>query len=129
MRIFRFFITFSFTAIPPKDYNEWIVLQNNDIWIGYTETNFPWCQSKMIFNNSIEEITITQTNSKFKMPNTIVAEKANISKKLWVLDNVKIIDYKGENKKLSNLKYQSSFDGEIIANLFSNLNSLNLYQL
>ena len=80
-------------------------------------------------DNSIEEITITQTNSKFKMPNTIVAEKANISKKLWVLDNVKIIDYKGENKKLSNLKYQSSFDGEIIANLFSNLNSLNLYQL
>jgi len=63
------------------------------------------------------------------MPNTIIAEKANISNKLWKLINVKIIDYKGQNKKFSNFDYKSSFDGEIIANLFSNLNSLNLYQL
>ena len=80
-------------------------------------------------DNSIEEITITQTNSRFKMPNTIIAEKANISKKLWKLENVKVINFKGQNNKFSNLNYQSSFNGEIIANLFSNLNSLNLYQL
>ena len=63
------------------------------------------------------------------MPNTIIAEKADISKKLWDLINVKIINYKGEKKNLSNLQYKSSFNGEIVANLFSNLNSLNLYQL
>ena len=79
--------------------------------------------------NLIEKVTITQTNSNFKMPNTIIAEKADISKKLWNLINVKIIDYKGQNKKYSNFDYRSSFNGEIIANLFSNLNSLNLYQL
>ena len=43
--------------------------------------------------------------------------------------NVKIIKYNGEKESLTNLNYNSSFDGEIIANLFSNLNSLNLYQL
>ena len=59
----------------------------------------------------------------------IIAEKADISKKLWDLINVKIINYKGEKKNLSNLQYKSSFNGEIVANLFSNLNSLNLYQL
>jgi len=85
--------------------------------------------AKKFKENSIEKITITQTNSNFKMPNTIIAEKANISNKLWKLINVKIIDYKGQNKKFSNFDYKSSFDGEIIANLFSNLNSLNLYQL
>ena len=79
--------------------------------------------------NSIEKITITQTNSNFKMPNTIIAEKADITNKLWELINVKIINYKGQNKKFSNFDYKSSFDGEIIANLYSNLNSLNLYQL
>ena len=67
--------------------------------------------------------------SEVDMPNTIVAEKANISKKLWNLINVKIINYKGEKKNFSNFEYKSSFNGEIIANLFSNLNSLNIYEL
>jgi len=85
--------------------------------------------AKQFKENLIEKITITQTNSNFKMPNTIVAEKADISKKLWELINVKIINYNGESKKLSDFKYESSFNGELISNLFSNLNSLNLYQL
>jgi len=63
------------------------------------------------------------------MPNTVIAEKADISTKLWKLNNVKMINYKGQNEKHSKIEYKSSFNGEIIANLFSNLNSLNLYQL
>ena len=34
-----------------------------------------------------------------------------------------------ENKKFKKIQYNSSFDGEIISNLFSNLNSMNIYQL
>ena len=85
--------------------------------------------AKKFKENLIEKVTITQTNSNFKMPNTIIADQANISKKLWKLNNVKVINYKGENKNFLNSEYKSSFNGEIIANLFSNLNSLNLYQL
>ncbi len=85
--------------------------------------------AKKFKENLIENVTITQTNSSFKVANTIIAEKAYISKKTWKLNNVKIINNKGQRKKLSNFDYNSSFNGEIIANLFSNLNSLNLYQL
>ena len=85
--------------------------------------------AKKFKENLIENVTITQTNSNFKFPNTTIAEKAYITKKLWKLVNVKIINHNGENKKLPNFEYKSSFNGEIIANLFSNLNSLNLYQL
>jgi len=85
--------------------------------------------AKQFKENLIEKITITQTDPKFKMPNTIIAEKADISKKLWNLINVKIINFNGEKESLSNFEYKSSFNGEIVANLFSNLNSLNLYQL
>ena len=35
----------------------------------------------------------------------------------------------GEKKNLKSFVYNSSFDGEIISNLFSNLNALNIYQL
>ena len=111
--------------------NEYLAVVNESgLWIKEEiDETINIIHAKQFKENIIEKITITQTNSKFKMPNTIIAEKADISKKLWDLINVKIINYKGEKKNLSNLQYKSSFNGEIVANLFSNLNSLNLYQL
>ena len=111
--------------------NEYLAVVNESgLWIKEEiDETINIIHAKQFKENIIEKITITQTNSKFKMPNTIIAEKADISKKLWDLINVKIINYKGEKKNLSNLQYRSSFNGEIVANLFSNLNSLNLYQL
>ncbi len=106
------------------------VVNESGLWIKEEiEETVNIIHAKKFKENLIEKITITQTNAKFKMPSTIIAEKADISKKLWKLVNVKIINYKGDNKNLSNFEYKSSFNGEIIANLFSNLNSLNLYQL
>ena len=111
--------------------NEYLAVVNESgLWIKEEiDETINIIHAKQFKENIIEKITITQTNSKFKMPNTIIAEKADISKKLWDLINVKIINYKGEKKNLSNLQYKSSFNGEIVANLFSNLNSLNIYQL
>ena len=111
--------------------NEYLAVVNESgLWIKEEiDETFNIIHAKQFKENLIEKITITQTNSKFKMPSTIIAEKANISKKMWDLINVKIINHKGEKKNLSNLQYKSSFNGEIVANLFSNLNSLNLYQL
>ena len=111
--------------------NEYLAVVNESgLWIKEEiDETFNIIHAKKFKENLIENITITQTNSKFKMPSTIIAEKANISKKIWDLINVKIINYKGEKKNFSNLQYKSSFNGEIVANLFSNLNSLNLYQL
>ena len=114
-----------------SDQSEYLAVVNESgLWIKeeFDET-VNIIHAKKFKENLIEKITITQTNSKFKMQNTIIAEKANISRKIWNLINVKIINHKDQNKKLSNFEYESSFNGEIIANLFSNLNSLNLYQL
>ncbi len=114
-----------------SDQNEYLAVVNESgLWIkeeiGKT---YNIIHAKKFKENLIEEVTITQTNSKFESPNTIIAEKAFISEKIWKLVNVKIISDKGQNKKYSMMEYKSSFNGEIIANLFSNLNSLNLYQL
>tara|TARA_Y100001970_G_C14232597_1_gene859605 strand:- start:1192 stop:2271 length:1080 start_codon:yes stop_codon:yes gene_type:complete len=111
--------------------NEYLAVVNESgLWIKEEiDETINIIHAKQFKENLIENITITQTDSKFKKPNTIIAEKADISKKLWNLINVKIINYKGEKKNFSNFQYKSSFNGEIVANLFSNLNSLNLYEL
>ena len=114
-----------------SDQNEYLAVVNESgLWIKeeINET-INIIHAKKFKGNLIENVTITQTNSKFKMPNTIIAEKANIKEKKWKLVNVKVINYKGEHKKKSSFEYASTFDGEIIANLFSNLNSLNIYEL
>ena len=77
----------------------------------------------------LRNITITQTNAVTENINIITAKNADISNKTWSLNKVKIVDKLSGNKNYENISYKSSFDGEIISNLFSNLNSLNIYQL
>ena len=45
------------------------------------------------------------------------------------LFNVKIYSDVRETKDMINYTYSSSFNGKIISNLYSNLNSLNIFQL
>ena len=114
-----------------SDENEYLAVVNESgLWIKEEiDQTINIIHAKKFKENLIEKVIITQTNSDFKKPKTIIAEKANISKKLWELIDVRIINYQGQNNTFVKLEYKSSFNGEIIANLFSNLNSLNLYQL
>ncbi len=79
--------------------------------------------------NELENIKITELNKEYKLINTITSEQADISDKIWDLKNVKI--YSSEKKKRSvlNYNYESTFNSEIISNLYSNLSSLNIMQL
>ena len=61
--------------------------------------------------------------------NTITAKKADILSKNWSLENVSLVDKNGNKNSFKSYVYNSSFNGEIISNLFSNLNSLNIYEL
>ena len=114
-----------------SDENEYLAVVNESgLWIKEEiKDTINIIHAKKFKDNFIENVTITQTNTKFKIPNTIIADRANISNKKWLLNNVRIINNEAQNEKFNNYNYESSFDGEIIANLFSNLNSLNLYQL
>ena len=77
----------------------------------------------------LENLEITQLDHNYKLINTIVAKKADIKKKLWKLRDVKIISKDQKLLNYQNYNYLSSFDEKIISNLYSNLNSLNIFQL
>ena len=79
--------------------------------------------------DSLEELKITELDSNYKLINTIVSEEANIKTKNWVLKNVKIYEDKKKLREFEDYRYLSSFNSEIISNLYSNLNSLNILQL
>ena len=79
--------------------------------------------------NSLRSITISESDKYYKNKSTIKAESANIVSKNWQLSSVSIINESGKSNDLKSLVHNSSFNGEIISNLFSNLNSLSIYEL
>ena len=111
--------------------NEYLAVVNeNGLWIKEEiggSSNI--IHAKKFNKNNIEDVTITQSIAASDNVNIITAKNANISDKIWSLYNVKIVNKFSGSKKFENIDYASSFDGEIISNLFSNLNSLNIYQL
>ena len=111
--------------------NEYLAIVNDSgLWIKEEiNGNINIINAQKFQENMLENITITQVNKGFKTTNTLISSNANISKKLWKLNNVKIYDQNGSSKTVKSYVYRSFFNGEIISNLFSNLNSLNLYEL
>ncbi|MBD1153847.1 LptF/LptG family permease [Pelagibacterales bacterium SAG-MED23] len=79
--------------------------------------------------NFLEDLEITRLNLDYNLINTIVSKKADIKSKQWVLSEVKVYSNKKKTEFFDNYKYLSSFNEEIISNLYSNLNSLNILQL
>ena len=111
--------------------NEYLAVVNeNGLWIKEEiggSSNI--IHAKKFNKNIIEEITITQSIPATDNIKIITAKNADISSKNWSLNEVKIVEKFSGSKKYEVMNYNSSFDGEIISNLFSNLNSLNIYQL
>ncbi len=79
--------------------------------------------------NKLENLEIIELDEDYKLINTIISKTANIDKKNWILNNVKIYSDKKMVKYFETYQYKSSFNSEIISNLYSNLNSLNIFQL
>ena len=79
--------------------------------------------------NNLENIKITKLDKDYKLLNTIISNKANIESKKWVLYDVKIFSEEKNNEYFEELNYNSSFNSKIISNLYSNLNSLNIFEL
>ena len=76
--------------------------------------------------NILENLKITQLDKNYKLLNTIVSDRAIIEKKEWFLTDVRIYSENKKTESYYNYTYNSSFNEEIISNLYSNLNSLNI---
>ncbi len=79
--------------------------------------------------NRLGNVYITELDKYYKPKKTIIASAANISDKNWILKDVKIYSSNKKTQLFLNYTYLSSFDGNIISNLYSNLSSLNILQL
>ena len=111
--------------------NEYLaVVKEDGLWIKETiDENIYIIHAEKFDKNNLKSITITETDKYYNNKSTVTAEEANIVSKNWNLANVSLLNTSGNKKNLKSFVHNSSFNGEIISNLFSNLNSLNIYEL
>ncbi len=111
--------------------NEYLAVVNEDgIWIKEEiDQNIYIIHAEKFDKDKLRAISITEADRYYSNKSTISASEANIQSKNWQLNNVSILDDNGNKKKFKSYVYNSNFNGEIISNLFSNLNSLNIYEL
>ena len=105
------------------------VITKNGLWIKDKINN------KIIIINSLQvkqnfliNNFITEFDEKFNVVRNIQSEKIDISNELWLIHNAKIYNQNNYSKK-SLLKLKTNFDYKRIQTLYSNLSSLNIFQI
>ena len=85
--------------------------------------------AEKIEKNFLKNVSISQLDNDYNTVKTIFSDKVDINDKVWIVDNPEIFEIDGRKINQENTVLKSNFNLEKINNLFSNLSSLNIYQL
>ncbi len=106
------------------------VINENGLWIKDKFRNKIFIiHSEEIEKNILKNLVITKYNSDFTNETNIIAESANINSKVWKINDAFVIDTEGKKEKFSSFELETNFDYLKIYSLFSNLESLNIFEL
>ena len=105
------------------------VINDNGLWIKDTINNqINIINANKVSNQFLTDVLIIQFNEKFELNRTIEAEKIDIRTFNWNIENSNISE-NNTSKKVEQMFFKSNFDLKKINTLFSNLSSLNIYEL
>jgi lipopolysaccharide export system permease protein len=105
------------------------VINDNGLWIKDTINNqINIINANKVSNQFLTDVLIIQFNEKFELNRTIEAEKIDITTFNWNIENSNISE-NNTSKKVEQIFFKSNFDLKKINTLFSNLSSLNIYEL
>jgi len=105
------------------------VITKNGLWIKDEIDNKIYItNSSLIKDNFLIDNFITEFDKNYKVIRNIQSKKIDVSKKQWLISNVKI--YNNNNYEIKEfLKINTNFDYKRIRTLYSNLSSLSIFQL
>ena len=86
-------------------------------------------KANYIKDNDLIDVIINQFNSEFNLIKTIQSKKINIKNKYWIIDNPIITSQNISKENNQDLIFQTNFDTNKINSLFSNISTLNLFEL
>jgi lipopolysaccharide export system permease protein len=106
------------------------VVTENGLWLkDEIDKNIYIISANKIENDHLNDVTITIFNKDFDLIKIVEAEKVDISKAEWVIAKPTISQDNKTLKTDKNIKINTHFDKKKINSLFSNLSSLNIFEL
>ena len=105
------------------------VITENGIWIkDEISNNTNIINANLIIGDDLKNVIITKFDNNFKAKQYIYTESIFIKENTWVAKKAIIIENNLRTVK-ENFKFNSNFNSEKINTLFSNLNSLTMWEL
>ena len=112
-----------------KDDKYLAVVTGNGLWIRDEINNSTnYINAEKLQDTNLLNISISQFDDNFYLEKIIIAKKANIQSKNWVLEDVTISE-NNNSQRINQLLLESNFDIEKILTIFENFSSLNIFKL
>ncbi len=86
-------------------------------------------KANYIKDNFLIDVLINQFDTDFNLTKTIQSNKINIKNKRWIIEKPVVSTDNISKEDQDEMFFESNFDTNIINNLFSNISTLNLYEL
>ena len=105
-------------------------ITENGLWIkDQNRNNVNFINSKTFTVNTLIDVDIIQLDKNFQFLKNINSERAAIKNNKWILYNSKIVDKFNNVSDVEQMSFESNFTYQDISSLFSNLSSLNIWNL
>ena len=113
-----------------KDNKYLAVITENGIWIKDAKEGITSIiNAEDLKGNFLNNVDIVQFDEDFNFIQNVSAEKINIKNKSWKSESVLINNEKESNQRINNYELNTNIDFRDINSLFSNLNSLSIFEL
>ncbi len=106
------------------------VITENGLWMKDEVNNkVNIINADKIMNNFLKNVTISSFDKDYNLVSSIYSKEVNIKSTNWFIKNAKISEKGSFNNIEKDIFFQSNFNSEKINTLFSNLESLTLWEL
>ena len=113
-----------------KDNKYLAVITENGIWIkDEVNENINIINADKFNNKILYEVDIIQFDKNFNFKNNIISKEIFIDNKTWLIKDAYISNSKGRLTNIKNYKLESNLNYNDVNSLFSNLSSLNIFEL
>ena len=113
-----------------KDNKYLAVITENGIWIkDEIGGNINIINANRFNNKKLYDVDIIQFDKKFNYKKNIISKEILIKDKSWLMTNAQISNLKGQLQNITNFKFETNLNYIDVSSLFSNLSSLNIFEL
>tara|TARA_B100000123_G_scaffold101467_1_gene74364 strand:+ start:1080 stop:2162 length:1083 start_codon:yes stop_codon:yes gene_type:complete len=106
------------------------VITENGIWIkDEIGGNINIINANRFNNKKLYDVDIIQFDKKFNYKKNIISKEILIKDKSWLMTNAQISNLKGQLQNITNFKFETNLNYIDVNSLFSNLSSLNIFEL